>query len=1092
MPGIKSFSRPPTCIRYDIDVKQGKRTFLVLLLLLAIILLIAWLLLPTLLRSNIANRLNEAGLTLEHFEIESTGLNETRIGKASATADDGSRYTVTNLRASYSPGMLQAGRLQRIEADNLLIEPSNQTQPLTEVLQALFGLMQRDWRGELPIEQLRLENFRFRIDTERHLDGSLELQKFAGTLTATLKLLTPDEPRLTFTQQESGRWLLEASNRDEDAFAGARFDASKEQPLIFNVESDLARLRQWATLFGIPFPAHNADTNATLTLKPDFDNREADFTVTGSAEAIDEPQLQIARAETVITGKLRWQDDTPDIVITGDADLILKKLERVEMQAERLAFNTSGELRITRTGLSGDFLPGLRIESDNFHLGDIVTDTVLLVAQEPQSFEWIEESGQWRFGNSSFEAELGKTNYAGFILEESDYRLTHGDWRFPLEGRTTFSIDGASSKAGKDGIDARELNQRGTGTITWPGIDQPLAVELELDARAAEARLAGSTLKQPGIKGTISLTAIGNDHQLTLGGNTRLVAGELVLDSRKLEAAQLVIAEPLALAMNAGGLEPVPDADRPIQLSLTADRIVNDSMSGKRLQMWLHGRLVQIDADAWRLEAQSNIGLSEITEGNKRLARFASDGNLELTVTPGSARLKLLPAYRLQLEALELGELQLASADIRSREGQQIQIHVNEKPATLGSGNYDIAHTGVTHPDFQLEAGSLEVIIEESSRFDAINGSLSLPEMQLSAVDQRWNTTGVKATYNLDADTLLLDGSLRLVNTGSDISYKLRQDIQNDKGELTFNSRVQGVRTLSRSLRRVGVTIPRELQLLSGTARLNGKAIWGDALDSINTNIRVFRAGGRFGEAYFSGLNSSFDLSLYPEIKGRSKSFSIPVVDLGIPVSNLKSSVSVTKAANRQPVITLRKLRASMFGGTVSGNRVKLDLNRRSNSFTLGFRNVSLAEMVRLQQFEDIDAVGNLSGTLPMTVNSSGVSISKGKVSADKSGGYIRYRPKDSGAALKSSAETEMLLKALDDYQYNALDADAAFNPNGQLTLQLRMKGKSPGLHKTRPLHLNLNLDQNILSLIKSLRAANGLNDKIDRAVKKHFKARNR
>ena len=108
-------------------------------------------------------------------------------------------------------------------------------------------------------------------------------------------------------------------------------------------------------------------------------------------------------------------------------------------------------------------------------------------------------------------------------------------------------------------------------------------------------------------------------------------------------------------------------------------------------------------------------------------------------------------------------------------------------------------------------------------------------------------------------------------------------------------------------------------------------------------------------------------------------------------------------------------------------------------------------------------------------------------------GGYIRYRPKDGDELFGSSSmETEMLLKALDDYQYEELDAAMAYKPDGQLTMQLQMKGRSPGLHATRPLHLNLNLDQNILSLVQSLRAVNGLNDRIDSAVKKHFKARNR
>ena len=76
--------------------------------------------------------------------------------------------------------------------------------------------------------------------------------------------------------------------------------------------------------------------------------------------------------------------------------------------------------------------------------------------------------------------------------------------------------------------------------------------------------------------------------------------------------------------------------------------------------------------------------------------------------------------------------------------------------------------------------------------------------------------------------------------------------------------------------------------------------------------------------------------------------------------------------------------------------------------------------------------------------------------------------------------------------QYDELEADVVYKPDGQLRLQLQIKGNSPGLHATRPLHLNLNLDQNILSLVESLRAVNGLNDRIDSAVKKHFKAPNR
>jgi hypothetical protein len=332
-----------------------------------------------------------------------------------------------------------------------------------------------------------------------------------------------------------------------------------------------------------------------------------------------------------------------------------------------------------------------------------------------------------------------------------------------------------------------------------------------------------------------------------------------------------------------------------------------------------------------------------------------------------------------------------------------------------------------------------------------------------------------------------------LDNTDSRIRYTLMHEPQKSSGNLVFTADDQPVQPLSESLRQIGAPLPPGLQLLSGSASLAGEVRWKNKLQGISTTLQLKNTGGSYGEAYFSGLESSFDLALYPAVSGQSTRFSIPVIDLGVPITNLTGRISLEAEEGKEPVITLSSLKAKMLEGTINGNRIRIDLNRRSNSFTLAFNNMSIAELVRLQQFEDIDAIGNLSGTLPITIGPAGLSVTKGKASAESPGGYIRYRPKDGGELFGSSSmESEMLLKALDDYQYEALDAAVAYKPDGQLTMQLEMKGRSPGLHATRPLHLNLNLDQNILSLIESLRAVDGLNDRIDRAVKQHFKAHKR
>jgi hypothetical protein len=53
--------------------------------------------------------------------------------------------------------------------------------------------------------------------------------------------------------------------------------------------------------------------------------------------------------------------------------------------------------------------------------------------------------------------------------------------------------------------------------------------------------------------------------------------------------------------------------------------------------------------------------------------------------------------------------------------------------------------------------------------------------------------------------------------------------------------------------------------------------------------------------------------------------------------------------------------------------------------------------------------------------------------------------------------------------------------------MQLAIKGKSPQVDANRPIHFNLNLEQNLLTLLKGLRYAEGINDDIDKNVRKYF-----
>ncbi|MEJ2308324.1 MAG: YdbH domain-containing protein [Gammaproteobacteria bacterium] len=1071
-------------------MKQGKRRLLFLLSLLvagAVVLVLA---LPELMRAGIASRLGASGLTLERFEVARPGPGQTRIHSMHVAGEDGSRYEVDDLVASYSPGGLLDGRLDSITAARLLIRPSTRTQPLTEVLQALFGLMEQDLNSAIAVDRLRVDSIRFALGNGTQLEASLTLQKSERRVSAEMRFDTPDRPLLRFSQQEPGRWQLEVSNREEDAFATARFDRLQEQPFRFSLESDLARLRQWATLFGIPFPAHNAVTRGTLRLKPDFAGRQASFSISGTADGIDEPGLQIERAETSLEGMLRWQEDAPDILVAGTAELIMEQLQRPELRAGRLRFQADAEVVITPEGLTGSLQKEALVESEGFALESIESGRASILALAEQRFDWEQATGTWHFGAGRYDMRLDAGALPTFRLEDGDYQLIHEPWRYPLEGRTGFSLEGATGQAGNRTIRLQNLRHGLTGSVLWPAPAQALTLAFDLDIAADAMQAAELEATELSARGGLSLSQADTAIELAIDDNFRLHVAGLSGERLAVEQAQLTTGAPLSVLMTDDGMR-LPPA-RALSLTLTAEGIASGAATAGKLSLALSGNGGNPEPGAPDFSGKAVLSATDIALGASRAGSLESLGGIALTHENGRPRLTLAPEFRARIERLEHHSLALEHVEVTAQEVQALSLSAQADSPLAGAGSYRIDHAAVTHPAFRLEPGSFTLAVDATAQAPAVGGRLAAQRHSLVVDGQALNFTDHEATFILTPGSLSIEGALALDNTASDIGYVLNQDLQSTKGELQIESKPQGVRALAEALRRLEIAIPRELQLLSGSASVTGKALWGSELESVSTSIRLRNTGGRYGEAWFSGLESRFDLDLFPDLAGRSRSFSIPVIDLGIPVSELKGRISLSRAAGKLPVITLSDLRARLFKGTLSARRVRLDLNRRSNSFSLDFRDVSLAEMVRLQQFEEVEASGSLDGTLPITIGPSGLRISKGKATADAPGGYIRYRPKDAGAALKSaSSETEMLLKALDDYRYDELEAGVVYEPDGQLRLQLQMKGNSPGLHATRPLHLNLNLDQNILSLVESLRAVNGLNDRIDSAVKKHFKARN-
>ncbi len=284
---------------------------------------------------------------------------------------------------------------------------------------------------------------------------------------------------------------------------------------------------------------------------------------------------------------------------------------------------------------------------------------------------------------------------------------------------------------------------------------------------------------------------------------------------------------------------------------------------------------------------------------------------------------------------------------------------------------------------------------------------------------------------------------------------------------------------------------PYPFDLLSGKIKLSSQAAWSekDAF-SLSTTINIDNAGGYVGELLFSGLSFDHKLHILPKLQSVSAGkMTVKHIDTGVIATNISTDVKLdTESSDSLPQLIVQRLYGEIFGGSFSANDLVYDLNKSANHFKIKATNIDLAEIVKTQRLDDIVATGRIDGIIPVEINENGVFIQDGAFINDVRNGTIRYNPATGTEQLKQNPITGIALDALKDFRYSHLSAGVDYTPDGRLTINLQLKGTSPALNTSRPVHLNINTEQNLLSLLKSLRYAQGVSEKIDKKVRHLYK----
>jgi len=185
------------------------------------------------------------------------------------------------------------------------------------------------------------------------------------------------------------------------------------------------------------------------------------------------------------------------------------------------------------------------------------------------------------------------------------------------------------------------------------------------------------------------------------------------------------------------------------------------------------------------------------------------------------------------------------------------------------------------------------------------------------------------------------------------------------------------------------------------------------------------------------------------------------------------------------PPVTVNDAVMTVFGGQARAHEIRYDRARDTNAFVIELAHIDLARVVALEQQQQIEASGTLDGRLPFNLTRHGIRIENGVLQSSAPGGVIRYHPNDTVRSMAvANPNLKLVLDALSNYHYTKLDIGVNYAENGDLALQVAMAGRNPDWNANQPVNLNMNLSENIPVLLRSLRVAGEVTEKVQKQLR--------
>ncbi|AMX02943.1 intermembrane phospholipid transport protein YdbH family protein [Microbulbifer thermotolerans] len=407
----------------------------------------------------------------------------------------------------------------------------------------------------------------------------------------------------------------------------------------------------------------------------------------------------------------------------------------------------------------------------------------------------------------------------------------------------------------------------------------------------------------------------------------------------------------------------------------------------------------------------------------------------------------------------------------------QLQCRVTNGSAHCESMEITAAFSTLDTPGLR-SSGALtfsDVQFRQSGRRTELNAGYHANQIRLKTAENY--ALNIDIQGNLLLEDAMLHGESQLLSGPVKLQAQWQHNLNNAEGTADFTfpkTSFSRTHPLSRAIEGLPVDI------VAGTLSASGRYSWPMGTKD-HIHLQLEQAAAVFGDSFAAGVAG--EISLYRRgnlwLTDQPQAVQVDRVDFGLPIENIHFSISLDEKRD----LAFNAVNAQLLGGTLESSRLVWNLDGEEHTGKIQIQGISLSELAREMEAENFAATGTLDLEIPMATSSEGVTVRRGQVKARPPGGRLRYYGAFSPQMLSGNPQLKLLAGALEDYNYRALSGTLDYPSSGDMRMQLKLVGRSQSVAADRDLIINLNLENNIPDMLRSLQASRDLTEALEKTL---------